>query len=273
VLTLSNKTGVDQAFKLTTVDFGSLNESGGVAFLGESSSDFAQKYGLTSWMKLERDAVTVPAGGSIDAVVTVDNSSGLRPGGHYGAVLATALTAPNGPPARSRVGVLEVLSSLILLVKDGGPTPDLRLVSQTVDKSGLKIPTQVEHRFRNAGGQHVVPRGVAEVRDPAGRLVERGALNENSGVILPQTFRRYQTPLMKVARIWLPGRYTVRTSYRYDGGTATKQLASGFWYVGAGSVWLAAAAVMLLGAAAVWWLLRRGRLWHLPGVRAWRRSG
>jgi hypothetical protein len=258
-LTLSNRTDVDQPFKLSLVDFGSLNESGGVAFLGTSSSDFAQKYGLSDWMKLDREAVTVPAGSKAQIGVTVTNSPSLRPGGHYGAVLATALTAPNGPPVQSRVGVLEVLSSLLLLIKGGGAPPDLALVSQTVDHQGLHLPTKVEHRFHNAGGVHVVPRGVLEARDPLGRLVERGALNEDSGVILPQSYRRYNTSLMKLAAAWMPGRYSVQTTYRYDESSVTKTFTGAFWYFGSVYFWLAMAVVLLLVAGLAWWLILRRR--------------
>jgi hypothetical protein len=117
--------------------------------------------------------------------VTIDNSSSLTPGGHYGAILATAQTAPTDKPMQARVGVLAVLSSLILLVKDGGPPPNLDLKSQTISGRGLQLPSQVDQQFVNAGDVHVVPRGVVQVIDPAGHVVERGALNVNSGIILP----------------------------------------------------------------------------------------
>jgi hypothetical protein len=257
VVTLSNGTGTDQAFKLSVVDFGSLNESGGVAFLGTSSSTFAQKYGLSKWLSLDQNALTVPAGESVQIGVTVTNSESLSPGGHYGAILATALTAPNGPPVGPRVGVLEVLSSLLLLVKGGGPLPDLRLVSQSVDAQGLHMPSQVEDRFQNAGDVHVVPRGVVEVRDPFGRLVERAALNEDSGIILPQTFRRYEAPLMQLATVWTPGRYSVVTTYRYDGTQTTKVFSSSFWYIGSVKTWAALLVAVVIFASGLWWFRRK----------------
>jgi len=260
VVTLTNKTGVDQAFKLSTVDFGSLNESGGVAFLGVSSSDFAQKYGLSPWMQLDQTALTLAPGSSADITVTVTNSAALRSGGHYGAVLATALTAPNDPAAASRVGVMEVLSSLILLVKGGGPPPTLALVAQDVQRASWGLPDAVTDRFHNEGATHVVPRGVVEVHDPVGRLVARGALNEDSGIILPQNFRRYVTPLVQLAAARWPGRYRVVTTYRYDGSNARTQYVSSFWYLGAAYVWISVVVLMaLVAAAGGWWLVWRKR--------------
>ncbi len=260
VATLSNSTTFSQAFKLSTVDFGSLNESGGVAFLGTSSSAFARRFGLSAWMQLDQNAVVVPAGASVDIGVTIVNSSNLQPGGHYGAVLATAQTAPNGSPQTSRVGVLEVLSSLILLVKGGGPPPDLELAAQSVNRIGSRFPTAVTDRFHNIGDVHVVPRGVATVRDPLGKVVARAALNENSGIILPQTYRLYSAPFTPMARAEIPGRYQVMTSYRFDGTEATKTFTSWFWYVPPVWFWVGVALVLAALSLIVWWYVRRRRV-------------
>jgi len=256
VLTLSNDTGVSQAFKISTEDFGSLNQSGGVAFLGTSSSGYAQTYGLSKWMQLSQTAVTLAAGASTNIFVTITNSSSLATGGHYGAVLATALTAPNGAAAKSRIGVLEVLSSLLLLVKSGGPPPNLTLLAQTVDRQGILFPSQVQQLFKNQGDVHVVPRGTIDIRDPLGHLVARGAMNINSGIILPQTARRYDVSLMQLASAWMPGEYSVLTTYRYDGSNATKTWTGQFWYFGSPLLWLLVAAVLLLAAAIIWWFRR-----------------
>jgi len=256
---LSNHSAQSQEFNLSTVDFGSLNQSGGIAFLGTSSSGYAQKYGLVKWMHLSEPAVTIPGDASVQIGVTIANDSSLGFGGHYGAVLATAQTAPGGTPARARVGVLEVLSSLLLLVKAGGPLPDLQIIAQTVGSHFGLLPTTVGDTFHDQGDAHVVPRGIINVTDPRGRLVERGVLNVNSGIVLPETARHYSTPLLKLADAWLPGYYRVSTIYRYDGTNATKIYVSGFWYVNLWIAWGAAALVVVLGAGAVWWLRFRRR--------------
>jgi hypothetical protein len=257
-LTLSNTGSVAQTFKLTTQDFGSLNQSAGVAFLNSSSS-YAKQYGLAAWMQLDQNVVTIPGGSSVQVTVKINNSSSLTPGGHYGAVLATAQSAPVDKPTQPRVGVLAVLSSLILLVKGGGPPPNLDLKSQTVYGRGLGLPSQVDQQFLNLGDVHVVPRGVVQVLDPAGHLVERGALNVNSGIILPSTYRDYSTPLVKLASAWLPGNYTVVTKYRYDGTTATKTFSSQFWYFSAFQLWALLTILMTAVAAMILWWRKRAR--------------
>jgi hypothetical protein len=256
-LKLSNHTTSDQNFRLSVVDFGALDEEGGVAFLGTPARELDHKYGLASWMVLEKDAVFVPAGGAVEVLVTIDNRVSLAPGGHYGAVLATAVNE-FGQPLSNSVGVKQVVSSLVLAIKDGGVTPDLRLVGQTANGSWGRLPTRVEHRFQNAGNVHVVPRGVVAVRDSLGRVVERGALNEESAAVLPESFRRYKTPLVRVGRSWLPGVYAVATTYRYDGTDQTKTLVTRFWYAGEVVVWAVALAALAVGVL-VWWAFWRRR--------------
>ena len=68
------------------MDFGSLDASGGVAFLG-ASDNLAHKYALASWMRPEKDAVFLDAGETETLKIVIENRESLSPGGHYGAVL------------------------------------------------------------------------------------------------------------------------------------------------------------------------------------------
>jgi hypothetical protein len=255
-LTITNHNAVDQNFALSVVDFGSLDEEGGVAFLGTPANELSHKYGLASWMSLESNALFVPAGKAKQVLVTIANRPPMVPGGHYGAVLATAVT-DTGEPVGDRVGVRQVLSSLVLAVKDGGAAADLRLVSQSADASLWHLPSKVEQRYQNAGNVHVTPRGVVAVVDPLGHVVARAATNEASGVILPESFRRYMTPLLRVGLAWLPGRYRVVSTYRYDGMVVTKTFTTGFWYAGLVVVWGTIVLAMAAAGALGWWLWRR----------------
>jgi hypothetical protein len=253
---LSNTTGTDQAFKLSTLDFGSLNESGGVAFLGSSTNDFAKRYGLSKWMRLDADTVTVPAGGSKQIGVTIQNADDLAGGGHYGAVLAAAQTAPDGPATTPRVGVNAVLSSLVLLIKQGGVVAGMGDVSHTSDGGWLSMPAHVTDRFKNNGNVHVVPRGLAIVKDSFGHEVERAAINEDSGNILPGDYRSYATTLMRLASVSWPGQYTVTTTYRIGGVDQVSTISSTFWYLGKAG--LTVVILLVLTALAILFDLRFG---------------
>lgn len=239
VLQLSNTTARDQNFQLSVVDFGSLNESGGVAFLGTPATELENRYGLAAWMSLGTNSVFLAAGKSSQIIVTIANRPSMSPGGHYGAILATAVSDTGKATGNdSRVNLRQVLSSLVLLTKDGGITANLELVNQSFDRSGFRLPSLATQRFQNTGNVHLVPRGTVVIRDPLGRAIARGALNDGSGSILPDSFRRYQTPIKSIATAWLPGNYQAVTTYRYDGTEQTKTLTTSFWYMGLGIVWL-----------------------------------
>jgi len=254
---LTNFNSVDKTFALSVVDFGSLDESGGVAFLGVPTSELEHKYGLAAWMSLPQTTITVPASKTVTVPVVIENRSSLAPGGHYGAILATALTA--GADGSDSVGVKQVLSSLVLVTKQGGLIERLGLVSQTMSASWWHLPSTVEQRYHNTGNVHLTPRGVVSVVDPLGHEVERSAINEDSNIVLPSTYRRYATRLYGDGQAWLPGRYTVVSSYRYDGTTQTNIFRVSFWYVGAVVVWLVVGFALLVTLGIIWWM--RGRNW------------
>ena len=257
-LQLSNLKKTDQTFLLSVVDFGTLDESGGVAFLGSPTSELEHKYGLASWMSLEKNTVIVQAGKSAAIVVSIENRQSLATGGHYGAVLATAVNDP-GTPTGDRVGVKQVLASLVLVTKEGGARAELRLESQEINNQLWNLPTTVEQRFQNAGNVHVVPRGTVEVKDPTGRVVQRAAINEGSKVILPESFRRYRATFTNIKAAVLPGYYTLVSSYRYDGNSSSFTKVTGFWYAGQLVVWGTVLLALAAVAALVWWRWWRPR--------------
>jgi hypothetical protein len=272
---LQNTTAADQTFKLSTLDFGSLNDSGGVAFLGSSTSDFSKKYGLAKWMKLDDDTVIVPAGQTVKLGVTVDNSPSLVGGGHYGAILATAQTAPGDKAAQARVGVYAVLSSLILLLKEPSEAPGMAVVLQAHDGSWLAMPISVTDRFKNTGTVHVIPRGLVEVKDPRGKVVERGPLNVDSGIILPTASRTYQTQLMTLAGARVPGRYTITATYRIGNAAKSSTYVTTFFYLGPWGLTVGLALVVLALLIVIEWrfgLVRKsGLMQRLPRPRLRRR--
>ena len=57
-LTVANTTADPVVLRLSLVDFGSLNESGGIAFLGKDASG-TNRYALASWIIPEKDVVTL----------------------------------------------------------------------------------------------------------------------------------------------------------------------------------------------------------------------
>lgn len=216
-LEVGNTTDEPIVFRLEFVDFGSLDESGGIAFLGERS-DTEKRYGLTPWLSAEKDVVTVFPGGKETIRLSVMNRESLSPGGHYGAVLFHAeKEGGETGDTDSRVSIRSDFSALVFVRKTGGEIRHLEYRDTVIRTDILGVPDTVSERFQNSGNVHLTPRGIAVVSDPFGRVVKRGVLNEESGIILPESYRLYQVALKSIDMAFIPGFYTINATYRYDG--------------------------------------------------------
>lgn len=150
---------------------------------------------------------------SIDLEIQLTDKARIPPGGTYVALLITQ----TGNDGSSQLGVLPAVSALVFLSKQSGAKPGLSVKGISSDGGLLRSTSTVTAEFSNTGNVPVTPRAVVTVLDPRGREVKRGVLNEQSITILPTNNVRIQTNLFSVARLWLPGRYSVQLAYRYDG--------------------------------------------------------
>lgn len=217
-LQFTNHTSYDVIFKLSVADFGTLDETGGVAFSG-SGDVFSNKYGLASWVVLQKDSVVLGKGEAQTVHVTVQNRDSLSPGGHYAAVVAKMDEASFADLQKNSSDVMfnPSFTSLIFARKLGGEIYDLELKEHTLARSFFGLPTITRLRFQNKGNVHVVPRGTVEVLDPFGKELQKGIINVDSGIVLPETFRVVPVSLLPIARAFFPGNYTMIIQYRFDG--------------------------------------------------------
>jgi hypothetical protein len=214
---ITNRTSTAQTLRLTVLDFKSLDESGGVAFLGASAGDLQRKYGLASWVKLPTDTITLPSGTGQKVPLTIANSAALSPGGHYGALIFQVL-AP-GQTGANRVGINQDIASLIFADKKGGEHFGLDINQVSMPKSWNSASPEVGLRFHNPGNVHVIPHGTVQLVDSHGRQVLKGNINIESGILLPEDYRVYEVNLLKLADV-TTGTYHLVVNYRFDGGTA-----------------------------------------------------
>lgn len=230
---ITNNTSEPYELSLSTVDFGSLDESGGVLFLGKADKALNYKYGLSQYVTLQQDRVVVEPKATAKVPVTITNKESLTPGGHYGAVLVSPIQIGNRP---TKVQVNQVISSLLFITKQGGEVYKLGLQSYELKTHLFSAPSSMDVRFQNAGNVHVIPRGMITITDPRGRIVKRGYLNEGSAIVLPETFRRLNVPLKTINTAWWPGLYHMTLTYHFDGQDTdqTKELTFTYvngWYV------------------------------------------
>jgi hypothetical protein len=247
VLNISNYTAQSAVFKLSVVDFGSLEASAGVAFFGFEKTTIDNKYSLASWIRLEKDAFVVDPGKIIPVKITIVNRESLSPGGHYGAVLVK-MDQENVDGQKS-VGITQSYASLIFVKKTGGEIYKLNLLETTFGTNPLVLADSVKLRFQNAGNVHLVPRGKIEVTDPAGRLVLKGIINPDSAIIMPESFRNYEAKLNRLEPLFYPGKYSLKVNYRFQGSDTNADYQTNFVYLGGWLTWglIAVFLVLIIG--------------------------
>lgn len=212
--TLTNNEAFPQVIQLKTADFNSLNDSGGLLFVGTSPQQLKQEYGLAKWLVLPSTNIVAPPHQAVPVSVLVQNRPDLAPGGHYGALL---FYLGNNGSSRGQVNITPVATALLFVTNLNGATYRLDLQSVQSPHSFFKLPTSVSFRFYNKGNTFLTPRGFITLTDPHGKLVAKGIINAASSLILPQTVRNYAVPLQTVALSKGVGNYTLTVNYRFDG--------------------------------------------------------
>lgn len=215
---ITNNTSSVFTFSLSAVDFGTLNETGGLFFTGLESIELPYKYGLADWLELDKGTRSLSPGQKASVNVTLYNRNDLSPGGHYGAIFinSTDLERKSGQP---NVNLRQTISPLIFAIKRGGERYDLALDSVSHSGQWFKGPSDVQLKFKNNGNTHVVPRGIVNLLDRKGGIHSRGIINESSSYILPESNRMLSVVLKKQAAspLQLIKTYKLEVNYRYDG--------------------------------------------------------
>ena len=215
-VTLTNNAASAQDFTLTTVDFGSLDETGGLVYAGADASKLVKKYGLASWVRLSAERLRIEPGKSQEITATIINDVDLTPGGHYGAIIAEVGSTKDIQD--NTIEIKQKISSLIFATKTGGESYKLSLQDFTHNGTLFKLPSRAVLNFYNSGNVHVIPRGSVQVKNAAGEVLLKGVINESSSYVLPETSRQITAELRKTdSRIVLPGKYHVEAVFRYDG--------------------------------------------------------
>jgi hypothetical protein len=225
---IKNNNELVTVFRISVLDFGALDESGGVAFLGSSDN---LKYGLASWIILENDTVVIAPGETQTVKGSIENRDSLSPGGHYAAVYFKMEENENSVKDNKNVALDTSFASLLFVRKIGGEIYGLNLNNVDFPFSIFKLPASVGLRFQNPGNVHVLPRGTIELTDPFGRKIQRGIINEQSAIILPETFRVFKTEMLKLTTAFVPGEYKLDVFYRFDGKTDFTRKNQSFFFV------------------------------------------
>jgi hypothetical protein len=103
------------------------------------------------------------------------------------------------------------------VVKEAGAIRDVKVTAIHDDSKLWRSASLATTTFTTSGNVAVVPRGVISVYDPLGRSVGDGVVNEESLQLLPKSELKLQAKINPSSMSLLPGRYTTKIVYRYDG--------------------------------------------------------
>jgi hypothetical protein len=227
---VTNNSKSSITISLSSIDFKSLNDSGGVIFVGQTSNQLSDSHSLANWLKTTATPINIDAGQTIKTIVIVDNRSDLGPGGHYAAVLYT-LNGGTLSGSIAKVDVNEVASTLVFIRKLDGANFGINLSKVQLSRSLFSMPKNINLTLNNTGNIQAVPRGLMTIKDPYSKEVSRGLINTDSSLVLPDTSRVYRNSMVKTGSAWLPGIYKVHIAYRLDGDAKIQYKDVSFLYV------------------------------------------
>jgi hypothetical protein len=238
---------------LTTNDFTALNQNGGVSFYTGHYNSAANPHGLAYTMQPTETQVSLSPGQTTAVPVAINNINAMAAGGHYGAVIYTVRYPATGGIS-AQVSNNEVLSSLIFLNTAGRGTQTLHFGQLLLSSLYFHAPASVQFVLGNAGNTQTTPRGYVRIENAAGKVVAQGAVNQDSGLVLPGSARLFSTNLLSAPRSFFGGNYRLVIAYRPDNATRFSTYQKSFFVIG--PFWLWAAAVLL---AVTYLLFRRRR--------------
>jgi len=213
---ITNNESSVRTFDLYVQDFNTLGESGGLFFVGTNPTELQKKYGLAKWLSLTQKSITLQPKQSQAIQAQILNLPDLSPGGHYGALMLQAQNT-GSTSGNNKVAVRPIASSLLFVTKIGGDTHRLSLSGVSFSRTLVSLPSSVNLRFHNDGNTHIVPRGNVYLRTASGKLVSRGTINEDSNIVLPETYRQLNVTLQKTGGFIPSGKYSLQVDFRFDG--------------------------------------------------------
>lgn len=172
---------------------------------------------------------TLQPGNAANVLVTITDSPQLSPGGHYLSLLITQ-TASAGE--LSQLSLQAAVSTTVYVVKEDGAKRAITATTISLNRSIFSLPSLADVSFYNNGNTSTVPRGVLFVtKNGNPTIYAKGIINAESIPLFPRQTTKLQSQIMSYSNSVWPGKYSVTTSYHYDGGDSVKTVSVSFWYI------------------------------------------
>ena len=238
VITVTNPSATPLSLQVEVENF-SGGEGGTVEYAPEGA-----KYGLLSWIEIDRTPFVLAPGEKREVPFTVRVPDNAEVGGHYGAVLFRAGGAEGGSGA-SEIGVSGRIGSIILVSVPGDVQRSGELVRVTAPSFVQNGPLTLTAAYKNTGSVHYVTKGTATFRGIFGS--ETVAFEEKT--VLPDVQRDTIATLDKK---WLVGPVFMTATLESGDGTRSVAKATTFAFPvlpGAAAIVLAALAYAAVRSA------------------------
>jgi hypothetical protein len=225
-ITNNNKSPV--GIEISMNDFTALNETGSVSFLGTNYPGNSL-HGLAAWMHAATPSISIAPGASQTIPISIPDTRGLAPGGHYGAVIFRVI--PTTGSGKGQLSTNEEISTLVFLTTYSGRTQAISLQKPALNSIFTAMPSSLNLVFTSTGNTQTTPHGLVTVLDSKNKEIARGIINVDSGLVLPSTSRLYQVNLRYTKHTFRPGTYHIRISYQAGDIAAAQIYSKSFWYV------------------------------------------
>lgn len=236
-ISVVNNNRYDTTLYARPVLFKPSGEHGKPVFIDPSGSRDMSQYPdestLAGWVTVPQNGFTIVREQTYTLPITITVPEDAEPGGHYAAVLI-GNEAPEGTVEGGTVNVTSSVAALIFLSVAGEVHEDGRIRDFVTEKSVYEdARAELSLRFENQGNVHVLPQGNIVIYNMFGK--ERGIIpvnhQQNYGMVLPGSIRKYSFSWTADAGIWDIGRYRAEATIHYGKEQKQSALATTYFYV------------------------------------------
>ena len=230
--TVTNVSNQPLTINVHPEDFGSIGEAGTIKFFSAITYNPADNpHGLQNSVQLSvKKFILLPEASQAEQVSIV-NTENLAAGGHYGAIIYTP-EAINNVNNNVKISYIPTVASLIFLSTAGGGTQDLHLSNILQSKLSFSLPKTTSFIMANSGNTQSTPIGYIKLTGPSDDLIAQAILNHTSTLVLPSSSILMSVNLLTQSSFFtLPGIYTLKFVYGYDGSSKLATISKSFTYI------------------------------------------
>lgn len=207
--------------KFLNIDFYNQGDTAIIGYIKKGSNNLpvSAKYSASLWTNILNEEVELAPGKKTTVGLQINVPDDARPGGKYVSVFFDPAEDKYQNSGKSSLLTIPRLVSLVY-IKVGGKIVEKASVTRFTGPDLVEYgPVKIETTIFNQGDYHIRPKGVINLVDMFGRVVDQTVLEEKN--IFPETNSQYTN---YVGKGWLIGRYkaSLAASYGEKGQVLTK---------------------------------------------------